>query len=347
MRREIDVAVVGAGIAGLAAARALAQGGRSVVVLERFRLGHTRGSSHGTSRIFRLSYSEEYYVRLAQRSLSGWRELEREAGERLLVTTGALDYGAYAAAHRDAMTRCGVETEELGAEEIRRRFGVALPGDGLFQADAGVLLADRCAAAFFSGATAAGAELREETVVSALESVGEGVRLSTSSGVLEARAAVVAAGSWAPGLLATAGIELEVTPTRETIVYVELGRDEPPPALIHETVPGRGAFALWAPGRGLKAGTHQAGPVADPDEEGEPSKELAAQAFAWARERFPDAGAEPLAAETCLYTNAPGDRFVLERHGPIVVGSACSGHGFKFAPTTGERLAALAEEALT
>jgi sarcosine oxidase len=43
-----------------------------------------------------------------------------------------------------------------------------------------------------------------------------------------------------------------------------------------------------------------------------------------------------------LYTNAPGDHFIMERRGPIVIGSACSGHGFKFAPLVGERLADLA-----
>jgi sarcosine oxidase len=38
----------------------------------------------------------------------------------------------------------------------------------------------------------------------------------------------------------------------------------------------------------------------------------------------------------------PDDTFVVERRGRVVVGSACSGHGFKFAPAIGERLAALA-----
>jgi sarcosine oxidase len=47
---------------------------------------------------------------------------------------------------------------------------------------------------------------------------------------------------------------------------------------------------------------------------------------------------------TCLYTTTPDEFFVLERHGPVVVGSPCSGHGFKFAPAVGERLAALALE---
>jgi sarcosine oxidase len=52
-----------------------------------------------------------------------------------------------------------------------------------------------------------------------------------------------------------------------------------------------------------------------------------------------------LASETCLYTNTADESFVLERHGRVVVGSACSGHGFKFAPVVGRTLAALAREA--
>jgi len=36
---------------------------------------------------------------------------------------------------------------------------------------------------------------------------------------------------------------------------------------------------------------------------------------------------------------------VHARHGRIVVASACSGHGFKFAPAFGRTLAALARDA--
>ena len=48
---------------------------------------------------------------------------------------------------------------------------------------------------------------------------------------------------------------------------------------------------------------------------------------------------------TCLYTNTPDEHFAL---GPlpedprIVVASACSGHGFKFLPASGEAVAAFA-----
>ncbi|MGH2736372.1 MAG: FAD-dependent oxidoreductase, partial [Actinomycetota bacterium] len=62
----------------------------------------------------------------------------------------------------------------------------------------------------------------------------------------------------------------------------------------------------------------------------------------WIRQRFPQADPTPAHAETCIYTNTPDEHFVLERHGPIVVGSPCSGHGYKFAPLIGKRLAEMA-----
>ena len=87
---------------------------------------------------------------------------------------------------------------------------------------------------------------------------------------------------------------------------------------------------------------HHAGPRTDPDEDGVVSEDSVSRLSAWVKERFPGADPEPLFAETCLYTNTDDERFILERHGRIVVGSPCSGHGFKFAPFIGQRLADLA-----
>jgi sarcosine oxidase len=60
-----DVAIIGAGVMGLAAAHGLARAGCDVVVYEQFEQGHARGSSHGRSRIVRLAYAEPEWVRLA------------------------------------------------------------------------------------------------------------------------------------------------------------------------------------------------------------------------------------------------------------------------------------------
>jgi len=51
------------------------------------------------------------------------------------------------------------------------------------------------------------------------------------------------------------------------------------------------------------------------------------------------------ASSTCIYTNTPDHEFIVDRrpmNPRIVFASACSGHGFKFAPAIGEMLAELA-----
>jgi glycine/D-amino acid oxidase-like deaminating enzyme len=52
----------------------------------------------------------------------------------------------------------------------------------------------------------------------------------------------------------------------------------------------------------------------------------------------------------CLYTNASDGTFIIDRHPAapgIAFASACSGHGFKFAPVIGEILADLATDGST
>ena len=74
MRTErMDVVIIGAGLAGSAAAWALAGRGRSVAVVEAFAPGHRRGSSHGSARIFRRAYPDPLYVRLTGQAQQLWR----------------------------------------------------------------------------------------------------------------------------------------------------------------------------------------------------------------------------------------------------------------------------------
>jgi len=327
---DTEVVVVGAGVMGLATARELRQAGRKVVVCEQFALGHDRGSSHGGSRIIRLSYPDERWVRLAQESFPLWRELEADSGRPLLDLHGTLDLGDWAP-NRDALTACGVPFEVLDAGQIEHRFGIRSdPGDrALFQADGGIVHADAALAAL-----ADGLELREHVRVHSVDEDGDGVVVDG----MRARVAVVTAGAWAPGLVGVAA-----TPTAETVSYFDLGR--PVPSVIDTTTGSHSGYALAAPGGALKAGLHQSGRPTDPDSAAVPDRELSARTAAWVERRFPEAG--PLAqAETCLYTIRQHDEFLLERRGRIVLGSACSGHGFKFAPVVGRRLAALAAEAL-
>jgi sarcosine oxidase len=219
MAERADVVVVGAGVMGLAAARALAQAGREPLVLEQFRVGHPHGSSHGATRIFRLAYDEPEWVRLPQEALPLWRELEADSGEQLLDFTGLVDLTEDP--DRLVATLDATETayELLTAAEARRRFGLVTDCDkAVWQPDAGVVLADRAMRAF-----AAGLDVREETRVPRV--LPDGVE--TDRGPIEADTVVVAAGSWGRELLAGAGIELPVVPTRETVAYFHVGRKVP------------------------------------------------------------------------------------------------------------------------
>jgi sarcosine oxidase len=155
---------------------------------------------------------------------------------------------------------------------------------------------------------------------------------------------VIAAGAWATPLLARVGIELETTISRETVAYFALpGVLELPSVIDWNEHTGRHAYSLATDEELLKVGLHHSGRPANPDVSGEPDPEVVAAEAEWVAKRFPAADPRPVRAEACLYTNIADDAFVLERHGAVVVCSACSGHGFKFAPAVGTRVAALCE----
>ena len=118
----------------------------------------------------------------------------------------------------------------------------------------------------------------------------------------------------------------------------------PWPSFIHYREPFA-AYGLETPGEGVKLGEHHAGAVVtDPDgRRGRPERGERATArvrggsgsLASSRSRPP--------TRTCLYTSTPTEDFVIDRVGPVVICSPCSGHGFKFAPVVGELVADLAD----
>jgi sarcosine oxidase len=318
------IAIIGAGVMGLATARALRRRGHDAVVYEQFQQGHTRGSSHGRSRIFRLAYAEEEYVRLAQESLALWRELESESGETLLELNGLLEIvRTLEESTARTLEACGVEWHRLDGDETERRFPVRVP-EGSFavlQPEAGIVRADKALRAF-----ARGLDVRYDTRVQPDE--------------LDAEVVVLTAGPWLNEVLEQ---PLEVKVTRETVCYFRPENGRPIPSLVSFKPDSHthDMYSLADPVYGLKVGAHHAGPEADPNETGEPEPRLIKQITSWAGETYRLAEPEPLAAETCLYTTTPDETFILERRGRLVIGSPCSGHGFKFAPAIGERLADL------
>lgn len=345
MTRHAEVVVVGAGVMGAATARALSRAGREVMLIEQHQIGHENGSSHGSSRIVRLSYHDARWVGLAQQAFPRWRDLEAEAGASLLALHGGLDFGPAVPRHREALRRAGAAFEMLDGDALDERFPFLNAPDGaevLYHPQAGIVRADLAWRALVDSAVGHGCRLVDHTRVRRLRAVGDAVELDLGTDTVVADTAVVTAGAWAAGLLAGVGITLDVAVTRETIAFFRLPAGATP-SIVDWTEPA--VYALDAPGWGgeavVKAGEHHAGPRVDPDAPGGPDPECVDRLTTWARRRFAEVDPEVLAAQTCLYTTAPDHEFVLERHGRIVVGSPCSGHGFKFAPLVGERLAQL------
>jgi len=306
---------------GCATAWALRERGAEVTVREQFELDHVRGSSHGRTRIFRIAYPDPDWIRFAQEARDGWLDLDPD----LLGLYGLVELAARPALSSvRALDECGVPYRLLDGDEVRA-LGASLPEGwaALHVPEAGVVFADRARHAFLE---AAGVEVETNRRIESIEEI-------------DADVVVVTAGPWVRELVP----DLPVTVTRETLAYFH--RDAPPPPSIvdlNAETGGHGMYSLYDPVYGLKAGAHHAGAEADPDEVGEPDPAIVERIASWVRERFPDVDPEPVEAQTCVYTTTADESFILERRGRVVIGSACSGHGFKFAPAIGRRLAALA-----
>ena len=345
-----DVVIVGGGVMGTAAARALSSRGRAVLLLERFTFGHANGSSGGSTRNFRLTYHDPVYVRMARHALERWRRLESEADLELLRVVGGLDVGEATDVSAAALESAGESFERPSAADVAERWPLLRFDEGstfLYQPEGAIVRADEAIAAQVRLARAAGADLRERAVVDALRPVGEGVELVTSDGeVIRAPTAIVAAGAWAAPLLRDAGIDLPLRPTLEQSTHFEMASEGSsiPTIIEWDPDPSQPPYLVpnpFRPGE-CKAGSHLSGPVIALDARSfDPDAGREASTIGWVGERL----ASPprlLKTETCLYTTTPDEDFVIDRIGPLVIASPCSGHGFKFAPLVGELLADLA-----
>ena len=353
-----DVVVVGAGVMGAATAWQLARSGRQVVLVDRFPAGHTCGASHGASRIYRQAYRSVRYLRLAAQALPLWRELEAETGATLLTVTGGVDHGGPAVVAEIAgiMAAHDVRHEWLDPERAALLWpGMRFDGPVLHQPDrAGRIDADQAVAAFTAAACGHGAEIRRPLAVTGIDVRGEDlVRVHTEDGVLSARRVVVSAGAWTARLLGGAFPLPPLRVTQEQPAYFPF-RDTPPcvarqgdwPSFIHHT-PGI-VYGLTDPCGEVKVGLHGTGPPCDPDRRTftpEPDGLWRLQDYVatW----LPGLDHTRPTPISCTYTSTPDAEFVLERHGPVVIGAGFSGHGFKHAPAVGRVLADLAIDEVT
>jgi sarcosine oxidase len=359
MERTADVGVVGLGAMGSAALWRLASRGASVVGFERFEPGHSLGSSHGATRIFRTAYFEDpRYVPLLLSALEWWRRLELESARELLTQIGglmigppesALISGALRSVHEHRLPHRVLERAAMAAHYPQHKLAV---GDvAILDELAGVLFPEESVAAASALARARGAVVHREAVVDRIEPDPAHVDILVGSQRFRVRHAVVCAGPWVEDLIALPGCQFAVE--RRVITWFkasapELFAPSRLPVFVREMADGNIGFGIPDMGDGLiKVGIHHGAREivrADTVDRSVHSRDYA-ETEGYVASTIDGLLPSVAKATVCLYTNSPDDHFVI---GPVpgatnvTIVSPCSGHGFKFMPLIGEIAADLA-----
>jgi sarcosine oxidase len=324
------VAVVGAGVVGLATAAALLDGGADVVCLDR--TGPMAERSTGSSRIFRLAHGSADLVALARDARAGWARWSEAAGGPLIRDVGCVVSGATTLAWTACMRKAGAPYEVVGADlRLPVRHG---PDVALLDTTGGVIDAEGTGAHLTARV---GAALRT-AVVYALEERGSGARVHTPDGPLDVDAVVIAAGAGTSPLAARVGL---YTPTvlahhvRFTFATTHPG---PLRAWIDQS-PGRMATYqhLAGPGRWAVGGLLDYAAIAWEAGRAEATRASREAVLGYVRAHLDGVVPEVLDEVYCTTMAELGDGFHLRRRGPFT--AVYGDNLFKFAPLLGDLLA--------
>jgi sarcosine oxidase len=346
---------------GAATGWRLATRGAQVVCFDRHSPPHTLGSSHGESRIIRTAYFEgPSYVPLAQEAFPLWRALEQESGSHLLTMTGALMIGsplaeAVVGAQAAAIAH-GLEAHFLDADELRRRYPAhVIAGDevAVLDVQAGFIRPEDAVAAMIDRVVALGGEVRRGVVVKDVSAQTEGVEVATDETRETFDAVVIAAGPWTQDL-----VSLPLSIERQVMAWFEIAPDDGDsltperfPVFIRES-DGAGVYGVpTLDGVSIKIARHHGGELTDPETiRREVTDADLDQLRTFATTCLRGVTTRVTRTAVCMYTNTPDEDFVIDLHPDdprIVVISACSGHGFKFAPVIGDIAADLVSDGRT
>lgn len=346
----MKVLIVGGGIVGLSTAWAFARLGHTPVVYDQGAVPNPMAASYDQHRIIRLAYGErDGYCRMVKSAFQVWRRLWHDLGEQHYVQTGTLLIGGdaddYATSSRASFDRLDMPYDELDKAAVEKLCPfLRLRSDawGLYNAEGGVLLADRIVGALAVWLRNQGTEIHPLTTVRGADLHNAVITLSDDT-QREGDALVVAAGAWAPKLLPELAANVE--PTRQVVVYLE------PPAHYLQSwrnspviVDFGGSDDAWAippvANTGLKIGAGSHRHPGDPSSARTLATDEPAQVLAHFESYLEDFHRyEVIEGRVCYYGWSIDERFVVKTSSRGVVISGCSGHMFKFGALLGLELA--------
>lgn len=343
---DVEVAVVGAGIVGLAATEALARRGVDVLCFEAGAPG--RAQSGGLTRIFRHRHADGRLVGLAVEARRGWQGWERRSGRRLLGSEGALFAGPDEAdGHR--LARHGVPHHFVAGRDLPDVLGVVGPVASPVLVDelGGALRARRAVDVLLSWV---GRRVeRAEVLGVSSPHRGSGARVQTGHGIYAARHVLICAGAGTPRLAAGVGLHVPVSyalQARPTFRIRNSHAGTRPACWVDQTGEhgeavygspvgsgGRYAVGLSAEDGSLPLGDGGQVPAgADMEAYVRRGAEYVARAM-------PGLDPEPESVRMCVSTHLPeqGDAFSTWHAEGVTV--FAGNNLFKFAPVLGELLA--------
>ncbi|MEU3995967.1 N-methyl-L-tryptophan oxidase [Streptomyces fungicidicus] len=357
-RWDAEVAVVGLGAWGACALWQLAERGVDVVGVERHEPGHSLGSSHGGSRMFRVTCLEHPgLVPLARRSRELWSRLEDSADQQLFFPVGGLligpKDGRVAGGTLTAAYRHGIEVSTLTAQALRFHYPrhVRVPEGhiGVREPSAGIIRPELSIRAAVNRAEKCGARVLTDTRIATYDLVPDGVVLRTSQGELRVRQVVFTVGSWLSSLvggLPLRTVRMPITWYRPLEQGDESFALEQFPVFMRELDDGT---ILWGNGteggHDVKLGIEDRADALPLDPE---AYDRSVGPGDWSAltsllpAKLP--GLEPLPSKVavCMLTRTPDGQFVIGRPGGdprVVVAGGDNAHGFKHATGIGEALA--------
>ena len=323
----MKVAVLGAGICGLSAARVLVSRGHSVELFEKFQLFHEQGSSHGATRIVRKAYPDAFFTAIMAEAYPLWHDLEAASNTKLLHECGLFYFGSQDSADLHSVSKgllnLQVPFEILKANETTDKFpSLRLQSHemGIWTPEAGWVNAALALKVTYDLAVAAGLVVHENSSPAPLE-------LATQFDVV-----LVAAGAWT-----TKYLNIPVNVSLQTFAYIDA--EIPGPVWIEDSYDN--PYGFPSDDRGRKIGIHRAGTSTDPDNPSRnPSQEMVEIIRETASRRFGVENPTVRSSHGCLYTTTRNEDFLVGRFADnVFFTSACSGHGFKMGPWSGRMLA--------
>jgi glycine/D-amino acid oxidase-like deaminating enzyme len=326
MQGRAEVAVVGAGIVGLAAADALARAGADVRCFEAAEPGS--GQSAGYTRVFRHVHDRADLVELVIRARRGWDEWSELAGQPLVGDEGVLFASPDAEETAALFVDAGVEHRLVDENEQRRLLPILAPpgGPALYDVRGGAIRVREAVTALV--ARLGDRIVSEEVLV--LDTEGG---VETASGSARFDRVLVCAGARTPELAAPLGIDLPLE-IRDHTRATFGPREE------------HSRLACWMDRTNVYGATVYSGPVPAlggfavglATEDSDPAGSVA-RVQGYVEQALPGLDPEPIDTITRPLTILPWhpDAFALWEVGAVLV---FAGHNlFKFAPVLGDLLA--------